>query len=385
MYHKESFAAIDDAALRHLGATLPVVRYLVIGANDGLFGDPLIAHTGGANWRGTLFEPVPDSFARLQANYAGRAGARLRRQAVVADAPGGVRTFHSVPTAPVLASFQRDTIESHRKFAGLEDIAAQIVPIEVPCVAVAELVAEADFEPPDVLLTDTEGYDYDLFAAWWPLGWRPAYARIEIAHVCAARYHRGRTCGRRLRAVPLRHRRVRAAPRCLSGRRHARLDAFAGRHECRAQPDGQVGAAARGQAMNPADMQPAIRDAALAKLARARSPAVAMTLTADQMPAPGVLAPDALIVAAGGMAPADWLARGWRPAFVEGAYPEPAGAKAAIDALVAADYECFRDGDVVLALRRADFDPRDMTVLRLLRDQMLAAVALAQMMSGGRP
>lgn len=85
--------------------------------------------------------------------------------------------------------------------------------------------------------------------------------------------------------------------------------------------------------MNPADMQPAIRDAALAKLARARSPAVAMTLTADQMPAPGVLAPDALIVAAGGMAPADWLARGWRPAFVEGAYPEPAGAKAAIDAL----------------------------------------------------
>ncbi|MCA3264826.1 MAG: FkbM family methyltransferase [Azospirillum sp.] len=187
MYHKESFAAIDDAALRHLGATLPVVRYLVIGANDGLFGDPLIAHTGGANWRGTLFEPVPDSFARLQANYAGRAGARLRRQAVVADAPGGVRTFHSVPTAPVLASFRRDTIESHRKFAGLEDIAAQIVPIEVPCVAVAELVAESDFEPPDVLLTDTEGYDYDLFAAWWPLGWRPAYARIEIAHVGAAR------------------------------------------------------------------------------------------------------------------------------------------------------------------------------------------------------
>lgn len=162
------------------------MRYLVIGANDGRFGDPLLAHTGGANWRGTLFEPVPRSFEGLQASYAGRAGATLRRQAVVADAPGGRRTFNSVPYASVLASFRREVIEGHAKFRGLENIAAEIVPIEVECVAVSELAAEPGFAVPDVLLTDTEGYDYSLFEAWWPLGWRPAYARIEVIHLAQA-------------------------------------------------------------------------------------------------------------------------------------------------------------------------------------------------------
>lgn len=169
--------------MRHLTETLPVVRYIVVGANDGRFGDPLLAHTGGANWRGTLFEPVPESFAGLQASYAGRAGATLRRQAVVADAPGGKRVFNSVPFASVLASFRRDVIEKHALYEGLERIAGEIVPIEVDCVAVSELVAEPGFEIPDVLLTDTEGYDYALFEAWWPLGWRPPYARIEVIHL----------------------------------------------------------------------------------------------------------------------------------------------------------------------------------------------------------
>lgn len=166
-----------------MSGTLPVVRYLVVGANDGKFGDPLLAHTGGANWRGTLFEPVPLSFEGLQASYAGRAGATLRRQAVVADAPGGKRVFNSVPFASVLASFRRDVIEKHARYEGLENVAAEIVPIDVDCVAVSELVAEPGFEVPDVLLTDTEGYDHTLFEAWWPLGWRPAYVRVEVIHL----------------------------------------------------------------------------------------------------------------------------------------------------------------------------------------------------------
>ncbi len=137
--------------------------------------------------------------------------------------------------------------------------------------------------------------------------------------------------------------------------------------------------------MSPGDVLPAIRDAALAKLVAARPGASALVLAADQTPAPDAPSPDALIVAAGGLAPEAWLARGWRPAFAEGAFADQAAAQAAVEALAAADYECFRWETLVVALRRADFDARDLNLYRLLRDQMLAAVALAHMLAGRKP
>lgn len=125
--------------------------------------------------------------------------------------------------------------------------------------------------------------------------------------------------------------------------------------------------------MNPLDAHQAIRDAALAKLAKARPQAVAVTLGPGD--AAGAVPPDALIVAPGGAPPEVWLGWGWRPAFVE-------DAAASIDTLDAAGYECFRAGDALLALRRADFRASDIAVFRLLRDQSLAVVALSNMLAG---
>lgn len=125
--------------------------------------------------------------------------------------------------------------------------------------------------------------------------------------------------------------------------------------------------------MNPFDAHAAIRDAALAKLAKARPQAVALTLGPGD--APGAASPDALVVAPGGAPPETWLGRGWRPAFVE-------DAAASIDALDAAGYECFRAGDALLALRRADFHAGDIALYKLLRDQSLAVVALSNMLAG---
>lgn len=132
--------------------------------------------------------------------------------------------------------------------------------------------------------------------------------------------------------------------------------------------------------MNPGESLGAIRDAALAKLASARPAAMAVTLAPGDGPGPA--APDALIVAPGGAAPVQWLAWGWRPAFFECAFDGEASANAALEALDGADYECFRAGDALFALRRADFHPGDIAVFRLLRDQSLAVVALANMLAG---
>jgi FkbM family methyltransferase len=183
MNHHDAFGAIRDAALSALTERMRAVRYLVVGANDGTRGDPLFAHTGDPKWHGMLFEPLPAPFEGLRKSYAGRPGAVLRNQAVVADSPGGKRTFFNVPFSTTNSSFRRDVILKHKVYPGFEKVEEQLVEVDVDCVSLDELIAEPGFAPPDVLLTDTEGYDFKLFEVWWARGWRPAFVEIEVIHL----------------------------------------------------------------------------------------------------------------------------------------------------------------------------------------------------------
>jgi hypothetical protein len=107
----------------------------------------------------------------------------LRNQAVVADAPGGTRKFYNVPFSSTNSSFRRDVIVKHKTVPGFERVERETVEIDVACVAIDELIAESGFCVPDVLLTDTEGYDHALFEVWWARGWRPPFVEIEVIHL----------------------------------------------------------------------------------------------------------------------------------------------------------------------------------------------------------
>ncbi|MEA5501545.1 FkbM family methyltransferase [Halotia wernerae UHCC 0503] len=183
MDHHQAFNAVRDAYLVKLTKTRPEIRYLVIGANDGTKGDPLYKYTGHPKWRGTLFEPLPVPFAALRANYADRPGATMRNVAIVADAPGGKRKFYNVPSSSVLASFRPEIIQRHKLMAEFRHVEKEMVEVEVDCLPIADYAAEPGFVVPDVLMTDTEGYDFTLFQAWWALGWRPSFVEIEVIHI----------------------------------------------------------------------------------------------------------------------------------------------------------------------------------------------------------
>jgi FkbM family methyltransferase len=183
VYYHEAFNAIRDDALVKLTRALPEVNYAIVGANDGTRGDPLYKHTADPKWRGTLFEPLPVPFEGFKSTYAGRPRAILRNQAVVADAPGGTRKFYIVPFSSTNSSFRRDVIVKHRTVPGFARVEERMVEVDVACVAVDELIAEPGFRVPDVLLTDTEGYDPALFEVWWARGWRPPFVEIEVVHL----------------------------------------------------------------------------------------------------------------------------------------------------------------------------------------------------------
>jgi FkbM family methyltransferase len=148
----------------------PRASFAEIGANDGKQHDflrPLILSN---EWRGLIVEPVPYVFERLRANYRGQE--RLSLQNVAIAPESGERPFFHLaevddPRSQGLpewydgiGSFSREELLSHASH--IPDIAERVVETQVPCVTLEELCARTGFDQLDLLLIDTEGYDWEI-------------------------------------------------------------------------------------------------------------------------------------------------------------------------------------------------------------------------------
>jgi FkbM family methyltransferase len=165
--------------------------FVQIGAFDGRSADPLYGWVQAYRWRGLLVEPQSRYFAELVENYRGLDGLELRQVAVsdrretrtlytVADEPG-------VPHwAGLLASFDRETLLSHREFLpGLDEL---VRAEEVDCVPLNDLLAEAPTEHIDLLQIDVEGYDHELIRILDLERFSPSIVHFEHAHLTLAQH-----------------------------------------------------------------------------------------------------------------------------------------------------------------------------------------------------
>ncbi len=160
--------------------------FVQIGAFDGRRFDPLFAWVRAQRWRGLLVEPQPRFFAELVENYRGQEGLEFRRVAVgvrnetrpfytVADAPGVPRD------AGMIASFDRETLLSHRQF--IPDLDSHLRSEDIECVALNDLLAEADADHIDLLQIDVEGYDHELIRVLDFERFAPSIVRFEHIHL----------------------------------------------------------------------------------------------------------------------------------------------------------------------------------------------------------
>lgn len=83
---------IFDVVLLRVFAKLGYLRFIQIGANDGIRGDPIRQKVLKYGWTGVLVEPLPPLFAELKRNYANQPGLEFINAAV--DVSPGVRTIH---------------------------------------------------------------------------------------------------------------------------------------------------------------------------------------------------------------------------------------------------------------------------------------------------
>jgi FkbM family methyltransferase len=156
--------------LTRFAEVYPNAFFVEVGSNDGEQHDHLRPLILAYQWRGIMVEPVPYVFERLRRNYGSFSRINLEN-AAIADHDGTLPFYHlaqpdeadvgSLPSwHDAIGSFSRDAVLAHER--SIPDIADRIVEIEVPALTYASLRRKHGADHVDLLLIDTEGYDWEI-------------------------------------------------------------------------------------------------------------------------------------------------------------------------------------------------------------------------------
>jgi FkbM family methyltransferase len=135
------------------------IAFVQVGANDGVHEDPIHEPAKAHGWKGLLVEPHPLYFKRLTANYGPRPGLTFVNCAV---GPSRARKIlYASALDQGVSSFSREHVVKHlRNLQPAGELDIQELPVE--CVPFMDLVREHGFERVDLLLIDTEGFDFEV-------------------------------------------------------------------------------------------------------------------------------------------------------------------------------------------------------------------------------
>ena len=171
-----------DVVLLRSFPSLDGLRFMQIGANDGVRADPIRQKVLDHGWTGMLVEPLATHFEQLRRNYEGSRGLDFVNAAV--DSTAGTRTIHALRPgcrapdwANGLATFDLARISAVARDLGLGD--GDILHQEVATVTWAALLERFGSRPCDVLVVDAEGHDLTLLRAAPLVRWRPRVIQFE--------------------------------------------------------------------------------------------------------------------------------------------------------------------------------------------------------------
>lgn len=177
-----------DALLADFAKVLPDAVFVQIGANDGLTGDPLqgLLAGAGSQWRGVMVEPVGHLFAQLRECYGSRPGLQLENAAIGEE--DGAITIHRIRTEqgdPLwleqLASLDREVLQRNAgQFGQFSD---RIVSEDVACLTVSTLLQRHQIQSLDLLLIDTEGWDWRVLRQFDLARLKPKLILYEHQHL----------------------------------------------------------------------------------------------------------------------------------------------------------------------------------------------------------
>jgi FkbM family methyltransferase len=182
-----------DLVLSHYQQRHNDIRFLQVGAFDGVSGDPIYPLVDKYRLKGTLVEPQRDAFQKLKENYARFEDGRFALVNAAIGAQDGTAALYRIkPEAKgpqwlhQLASFDKTVILRH---AGSVPNLESLIEVErVPCLTFSTLLRTADTGKVDLLQIDAEGHDAELLKLFDVGTRKPAIVRFEHKHLKRAEY-----------------------------------------------------------------------------------------------------------------------------------------------------------------------------------------------------
>jgi FkbM family methyltransferase len=182
-----------DMVVSHLLRRVPEPFFVQVGAYDGVGlceGKPVDAlwpWVSRGGWRGVFVEPQPGPFARLVETHGGRPGLAFENAAI--GTVDGDAVMYRVRPEPgvvpewmgMLTSFSKDVLLKHRYC--LPDLPDRIEAVTVKSLTFKTLLARHGVSRMDVLVVDTEGFDFEILKMADLASTRPAVVHYEHVHL----------------------------------------------------------------------------------------------------------------------------------------------------------------------------------------------------------
>lgn len=176
------FRLAVEALMARQGDALSFVQ---VGANDGMFGDPLRGYVLSRGWRGVLVEPQPRVFEKLKANYAACSNRLIFENLAISDQatltlylpPLELDGCDKVYAESIVSSDAR--VISRQIGMGER----QLQKVVVPAMTLDQLFAKHRITDLDVLQIDAEGYDWQVLQTLDLGRVRPRLIQMETGHL----------------------------------------------------------------------------------------------------------------------------------------------------------------------------------------------------------
>jgi FkbM family methyltransferase len=181
-----------------LGAELALarnVRFIQIGANDGISVDPLREFITAApsKYEGVFVEPVPNIFHKLQENYSYVAHGRLIFINAAVSSESGTKLIWKIkdsdlwrfpPFAYQISSFDREHLIRH--FPSMKHVERSLESVAVPCRTLLEIQKYTGLDNLDLIHLDVEGHEPDILLNIDFYTTTPQILLFEISHMASA-------------------------------------------------------------------------------------------------------------------------------------------------------------------------------------------------------
>jgi FkbM family methyltransferase len=171
------------AALESLNG--PALRFVQVGANDGVMGDSISRYALHRPWRGILIEPQPEVMVRLKENYAAASDRMIFENVAIGTAKDGELVLWRANINDAKSHFASTVASANREAVAkqLHAGVAELERIAVPMLTLDTLLAKHGWDRFDLLLIDTEGMDLDVLRSIALDRHLPALIQFEHGHL----------------------------------------------------------------------------------------------------------------------------------------------------------------------------------------------------------